>query len=182
MLRPFARALAVAFVLSAAATAAQAASAMAPMRLATGELLVHAAENGMPLPAESKWMLCAGAGPSFVPEGGRHRLNWVVHLKDKDSLAKSREITRVRVEEVSGTTAMPLYDGAPKITDQGLFVMAPEAIVSADNHPWLFTPKDTLVVLRVVLTAANGEQDKLLQPVLIRAVAKRNLRANGIGG
>jgi hypothetical protein len=40
----------------------------------------------------------------------------------------------------------------------------------------------TLVVLRVVLTAANGEQDKLLQPVLIGAVAKRNVRGNGIGG
>ena len=60
-----------------------AANDVRPLKLATGELLVHAFDRGMPLPAESKWMLASGAGPAFVPESGRYRLNWVVHLKPK---------------------------------------------------------------------------------------------------
>jgi hypothetical protein len=61
-------------------------------------------------------------------------------------------------------------------------IIAPENIVSRENYPWLYTPDNTLVVLRVTLHTADGEQDKLLQPVVIGTVGKRNLRAQGIGG
>jgi hypothetical protein len=105
-------AFALALVLSASAyvTAANAVTAneVKPLKLATGEVLVHAFKDGMRLPSESKWMLCSGAGPSFFPEGGGYRLNWVVHLKDKGPLANGRKISRVRVQEVSGTVAVPL--------------------------------------------------------------------------
>jgi hypothetical protein len=60
-------------------------------------------------------------------------------------------------------------------------IIAPENIVSRENYPWLYSPESTLVVLRVTLYTANGEQDKLLQPVLIGTEGKRNLRAHGIG-
>jgi hypothetical protein len=135
----------------------------------------------MPLPSESKWMLATGAGPSFFPEGGRYRLNWVVHLKDKRAAGEARAIARVGVQEVSGSVAVPLYDGPPETTAKGLMIIVPENIASRENYPWLAAPGDTLLVLRVTLHGANGEQDLLLQPVLIGAVAKRSLRAAGIG-
>ena len=182
MIRAFALALALSAAANVTAASAATANEIKPLKLATGELLVHAFKDGMPLPSESKWMLCSGAGPSFFPEGGGYRLNWVVHLKDKGALAKAREIVRVRVQEVSGAVAVPLYDGPPQAAESGLMIIAPENIVSRENYPWLYTPESTLVVLRVTLHTADGEQDKLLQPVLIGNVGKRNLRAQGIGG
>jgi hypothetical protein len=89
---------------------------------------------------------------------------------------------RVSVQEVSGAVAVPLYDGPPGATDGGLMVIARGSIASRENYPWLYKPEATLVVLRVTLHTANGEQDKLLQPVLIGTGVKRNLRAHGIGG
>lgn len=182
MIRAFALVLALSAAASVTSVSAETANEIRPLKLATGEVLVHAFKDGMPLPSESKWTLCSGAGPSFVPEGGGYRLDWVVHLKDKGALAKAREIVRVRIQEVSGKVAVPLYDGPPKATERGLIVIAPGNIASRENYPWLYTPEATLVVLRVTLHTANGEQDKLLQPVVIGTVGKRNLRANGIGG
>ena len=178
------RAFALALVLSGAAFAANAATAdeIRPLKLATGEVLVHAFRDGMPLPSESRWMLCSAAGPSFVPEGGRYRLDWVVQLKDKGGLAKAREVVRVRVQEVSGSVAMPLYDGPPKTIDGGLMVSARGSLTSRENYPWLYTSEATLLVLRITLHTADGEQDKLVQPVLIGTEGKRNLRVHGIGG
>ena len=87
-----------------AATAAD----VRPLKLATGELLVHPFEGDVPLPAESKWTKCQGAGPAFVPEGGQYRLNWSVILKPRGSPAQLRGITRVTVQEVVGTKAVQI--------------------------------------------------------------------------
>jgi hypothetical protein len=86
-----------------------------------------------------------------------------VHLKDKGVLANGRKITRVRVQKVSGKVAVPLYDGPPPASEGGLMIIAPGSIASRENYPWLYTPNNTLVVLRVTLHTADGEQDKLLQ-------------------
>ena len=110
-----------------ALTALAAAQEVRSLKLATGELLVHAFRGGVPLPAESKWVTCQGAGPSFVPEGTQHRLNWNVILKPKGSPAQLRDVVRVTVEEVSGVAAVKLFDGGPTVTD----IRAPRKIDAA---------------------------------------------------
>jgi hypothetical protein len=159
-------------------TLAAAAAEVRPLKLATGELLVHAFAGGVPLPAESRWAVAQGAGPAFVPENGRHRLNWNVILKAKGSPALLRDVVRVTVQEVSGATAVNIFDGPPKPTDNGVLVLAPEHIVSRQHYPWLYDPGPTLLVFRVTLLKAS-EQDRLLQPVLIGADVKRQLRDGG---
>jgi hypothetical protein len=165
------------FCLLALTTPVAAAAEVRPLKLATGEFLVHAFAGGVPLPAESRWAVAQGAGPAFVPENGRHRLSWNVILKAKGS-AELRDVVRVTVQEVSGATAVNIFDGPPKPTDNGLLVLAPEHIVSRGHYPWLYDPGPTLLVFRVTLLKAT-EQDKLLQPVLIGADVKRQLRDGG---
>jgi hypothetical protein len=155
-----------------------AAAEVKSFKLATGELLVHAFEGGVPLPAESKWTVCQGAGPSFVPEGKQHRINWNVVLNAKGSPAQLRDLVRVTVEEVSGASPVSIYDGPPQASEKGLLIIAPAQIVSRENYAWLYTPESTLFILRVILFKAK-EQDKLLQPVLIGAGIKRQLKEGG---
>jgi hypothetical protein len=113
-----------------------AAAEVRTLKLATGEVLVHPFEGGVPLPAESKWSICQGAGPAFVPEAGGTRLNWNVILKAKGSPPLLRDINRATVQEVSGTTAVPIFDDAPKPTDTGgLIILAPAQIVSGNTIP-----------------------------------------------
>jgi hypothetical protein len=159
-------------------TAVAAAADVRSLRLATGELLVHPFEGGVPLPAESRWTSARSAGPSFVPEGKQHRLSWNVVLASKGSPAHLRDIVRVTVQEVAGATAVELFDGAPTVTNERLVVIAPARIVSREHYPWLYQPEPTLLVFRVMLFKA-AEQDKLLQPVLIGTQVKQQLRAGG---
>jgi hypothetical protein len=156
-----------------------AAAEVRTLKLATGEVLVHPFEGGVPLPAESKWSTCQGAGPAFVPEAGGNRLNWNVILKAKGSPSLLRDINRSTVQEVSGATAVPIFDDAPKPTDTGgLIILAPAQIVSRENYPWLYTPEPTLFVFRVLLFK-GAQQDKLLQPVVIGTQAKQKLKEGG---
>jgi len=148
------------------------------LKLATGELLVHAFEGGVPLPAESKWTMCQGAGPTFVPEGRQFRMNWSIILKPKESPAQVRGIVRVRVQEVAGAKPIPIFDGPVEVTDKGLTIVAPEHIVSREHYPWLYSSEPTLLVLLVSMYKA-AEQDKLLQPVLIGREVKKQLKAGG---
>ena len=159
-------------------TTLAAAAEVRSLKLATGELLVHAFEGGVPLPAESKWTLCKGAGPAFVPEGKQHRINWNVILKAKGSPAQLRDVVRVTVQEVSGAVAVQIFDGPPKATDEGLIILAPAQIVSREQYPWLYSSEPTLLVFRVTLFKA-AEQDRLLQPVLIGTEIKRQLKDGG---
>src|SRR5215212_2328717 len=108
-----------------------AAAEVRTLKLATGEVLVHPFEGGVPLPAERKWSTCQGAGPAFVPEAGGNRLNWNVILKAKGSPAQLRDVSRATVQEVSGATAVSIFDDAPKSIDVGrLLILAPAEIVS----------------------------------------------------
>ena len=155
-----------------------AAAEVRSIKLATGELLVHPFNRGVPLPAESEWSLCQGAGPAFVPEDGRYRINWNVILKAKGSVAQLRDVARATMQEVAGPTAVPLFDGQPKATDNGIIILAPEHIVSREHYPWLYSSEPTLLVLRVLLFKA-GQQDKLLQPVVIGTEIKQKLKDGG---
>ena len=161
-----------------ALTTLAAAAEVRSLKLATGELLVHTFDGGIPLPAESKWAVSQGAGPAFVPEGKQHRINWSVVLKAKGAPAQLRDVVRVAVQEVSGAAAVPIFDGQPQSTDNGLMILAPENVVSRENYPWLYSLEPTLLVFRVTLFKAE-DQDKLLQPVLIGTQIKRQLRDGG---
>src|SRR5262245_6227436 len=141
-------------------TSAAAAADVRPLKLATGELLVHPFNGGVPLPAESRWTVAQGAGPAFVPEGGQFRLNWSVILKPRGSPAQLRGITRVTMQEVSGAKAVQIFDGPAEVTDKGIVIMAPEHLVARERYPWLYSTEPTLLVLRVSLFKA-GEQDTL---------------------
>ena len=178
------RAFALALVLSGAAFAANAATAdeIRPLKLATGEVLVHAFRDGMPLPSESRWMLCSAAGPSFVPEGGRYRLDWVVQLKDKGGLAKAREVSGCACRKCLGQsrcrymTDLQRRSTAASWSARGA-ALRPVRITPGSTHR---RPRFWCCVSRS--TPPDGEQDKLVQPVLIGTEGKRNLRAHGIGG
>jgi hypothetical protein len=159
-------------------TSAAAAADVRPLKLATGELLVHAFQGGVPLPAESRWTICQNAGPTFVPEGGQYRLHWSIILKPRGSSAQLRGITRVTMQEVVGSKAVQIFDGRAEVTDKGIVLMAPEHLVSRERYPWLYSSEPTLLVLRVSLFRA-GEQDTLLQPVLIGTGVKRTLKDGG---
>jgi hypothetical protein len=159
-----------------------AASEIRTFKLATGEVLVHAFKDGIPLPSDSKWAVCSGAGPAFVPEGQprRYRLDWNVFLKPKGATAAMRDVARVTVEEVSGTRAVAIYDGAlPAARDGVHLVSASGKFVSHADYPWLYSPESTLFIFRVMLFKGK-EQDKLLQPVLIGASAKRQIKDAGV--
>ena len=133
----------------------------------------------MPLPAESKWSTCQGAGPAFVPEAGGNRLNWNVIVKAKGSPAQLRDINRATVQEVSGATALPIFDDTPKSTDTGgLIILAPAQIVSREHYPWLYTPEPTLLCPSSLLFK-GAQQDKLLQPVVIGTQVKQKLKEGG---
>jgi hypothetical protein len=82
------------------------------------------------------------------------------------------------MQEVAGPTAVSLFDGQPKATDNGLIILAPEHIVSREHYPWLYLSEPTLFVLRVLLFKA-GQQDKLLQPVIIGTEIKQKLKDGG---
>jgi len=162
-----------------APAAPPAAADVRPFKLATGELLAHAFKDGVPLPAGSKWVVCTGAGPAIVPEDQGYRLNWVVHLKARGPLARLGDISRVTLQEVSGKTAVQLFDGRPEVKDDRLLILAPAQIVSREHYPWLYSSEATLLVLRATLHGAAGEQDLLVQPVLIGSESKQTLRASG---
>jgi len=167
---------ALVFLLALITTAA--ADEIRTIKVATGELVVHPFRNGVPLPAESKWTVCQGAGPAFVPEGGRHRINWNVILKAKGTPAELRDVVRATVQEVAGADATPIFDDPPKPTDTGLIILAPALIVSRENYPWLYSSEPTLFVFRVMLFKA-AQEDKLLQPVVIGTDIKRKLKDGG---
>ena len=166
-----------------AATSAAAASNVIPLKLASGEILVHAFNGGMPLPSESKWVRCTYAGPSFIYEGGKvHRGHWRVHLNPKSSLVKVHDIAEVTIQEVSGTKVVPMFHGPPQLGEPDLIIKTPEIIVSPEQYPWLYQTEPTLFVLRITLHATNGQKDLLLQPVVIGTEAKRTLRTMGRNG
>ena len=155
-----------------------AAAEVRSIKLATGELLVHPFNDGVPLPAESEWSLCQGAGPALVPEDGRYRLNWNVILKAKGASGRLRDVVRATMQEVAGPSAVLFFDGQPKPTDDGLIILAPAQTVSRVHYPWLYSSEPTLFVLRVLLFKA-GQQDKLLQPVVIGTEIKQKLKDGG---
>jgi hypothetical protein len=82
------------------------------------------------------------------------------------------------MQEVAGPRAVLLFDGQPKPTDNGLIILAPAHIVSREHYPWLYSSEPTLFVLRVLLFKA-GQQDKLLQPVVIGTEIKQKLKDGG---
>ena len=149
------------------------------LELATGEILVHPFEGGVPLPAESKWTVCTGAGITVGLEGQEYRLHWIVHLKAKGPLAKLQDISRVTLQEVSGKAAVQLFDRSADVKDDQLFILALAQIVSREHYPWLYASEPTLLVLRAILYKTAAEQDKLVQPVVIGTKAKQTLRDSG---
>jgi hypothetical protein len=165
------------FFLLALATQAAAAE-IKTFKLATGEVLVHAFEKGIPLPSDSKWAVCTGAGPVISPKGKETRISWSVFLKPKGAPAQLRDLARATVQEVSGTKAVAVYDGRPETTDAGLMMLSAEQVVSREQFPWLYTTEPSLFVFRVILFKGK-EQDKLLQPVLIGADVKKKLKDGG---
>jgi len=148
-------------------------------KLATGEILVFTFKDGIPEPSNSALALTRGAGPAFVPEGSGTRLNWVVDLEPRASVAALRNVSRVVLQEVSGKQPIKLFSGVPERTDDGLLVVATGEIVSRSSYPWLYTADRTIVVLRLELIRPGAKSDVLLQPVLIGPEVKKQLRDGG---
>ena len=78
----------------------------------------------------------------------------------------------------AGPSAVLFFDGQPKPTDDGLIILAPAQTVSREHYPWLYSSEPTLFVLRVLLFKV-GQQDKLLQPVVIGTEIKQKLKDGG---
>ena len=148
-------------------------------KLATGEILVFTFKHGIPEPSSSALATTRGAGPAFVQEGSGIRLNWVVDLEPRASVAALRNVSRVVLQEVSGKQPMKLFSGVPERTDSGLLVVAPGELVSRLSYPWLYTTDRTIVVLRLELIRPGAKSDVLLQPVLIGPELKKQLKDGG---
>jgi hypothetical protein len=146
-------------------------------KLATGETLSFPFQGGIPVPSESAWAFCRGAGPAFTPDGKDIRLNWVVDLRSKRSAL--RDVSSAKVQEVSGNTAVTLFTGAPKVTKDGLMIYAPGELVTRAAYPWLYSPDRTILVFRVELERPGEKPDVLLQPVLIGPDVKKQLQDGG---
>jgi hypothetical protein len=147
--------------------------------LATGEVLVFPFEGGVPKPSESRWSVCRGAGPAFVPEGNAYRLSWIVDLQARGSAAALHDISHILLQEVSGKKAETLFEGKPEITADGLLVNAPARLVTRLQYPWLYTNDRTIFVFRVQLERPGAKPDILLQPVLVGPEVKRQLKDKG---
>ena len=106
------------------------------LKLATGEMLSFPFQSGIPTPSESAWAFCRGAGPAFAPDGKDIRLNWVVDLRLKRSAL--RDVSAVKVQEVSGPEVLTLFTGTPKPTKDGLMIYAPGELVTRSAYPWLY--------------------------------------------
>jgi hypothetical protein len=146
-------------------------------KLATGETLAFPFQSGIPTPSESAWAFCRGAGPAFAPDGKDIRLNWVIDLRSKRSAL--RDVTAVKMQEVSGKEVLTLFTGTPKPTKDGLMIYAPGEIVTRSAYPWLYEPERTILVIRVELERPGEKPDVLLQPVLIGPDVKKQLQAAG---
>lgn len=146
------------------------------LKLATGEVLAFPFPRGIPVPAESAWAVCNGAGPSFTQEGEGIRLGWAVGLAPKSK--KFRDVVNVKLQEVSGTEAVTLFTGPAKVEKDSLMIIAKGEIVSRSTYPWLYSPDRTVLVIRVELERP-GEKDVLLQPVLIGPDVKKKLQDAG---
>jgi hypothetical protein len=147
-------------------------------KLATGEVLVHAFEKGIPLPSDSKWAIVTGAGPLFTPKGKETHISWSVFLKPKGAPAQLRDVARATVEEVSGKNAVTIFDGVPRDAETRLMMLSADEVVTRERFPWLYTAEPSMFVFRVILFKGK-EQDKLLQPVLIGADIKKKLKDGG---
>jgi hypothetical protein len=147
------------------------------LKLATGEMLAFPFQRGIPMPSESAWASCRGAGPAFTPEGQGIRVNWVVDLQSKGSAL--RDVVSVKVQEVSGAEALTLFTGAPKPAKDGLMIYGPGELVSRSPYPWLYSPDRITLVLRVQLERPGEKPDVLLRPVLIGPDVKKQLQDRG---
>ncbi|MFN7943529.1 MAG: hypothetical protein U0X73_18190 [Thermoanaerobaculia bacterium] len=147
--------------------------------LASGEVLVHGFEGGIPLPAESRWSRCLGAGPAIVPEAGKFLLKWTVNLEAKDPPKYLARVTKVTLEEVSGKSVIPIFSGRPSSTADGILIVGDGREISRGTFPWLYTADPSVFVLRVKLEAPDEQPDVLLQPVLIGPEVKKNLKDRG---
>jgi hypothetical protein len=145
--------------------------------LATGEALSFPFQGGIPMPSESAWAFCRGAGPAFTPDEKGIRLNWVIDLRSKRSAL--RDVVSAKVQEVSGKEAVTLFTGAPKATKDGLMIYAPGELVTRSAYPWLYTTDRTILVVRVELERPGDKPDVLLQPVLIGPDVKKQLKDGG---
>jgi hypothetical protein len=150
---------------------------MQTFTLATGEVLAFPFQSGIPVPSESAWAFCRGAGPAFAPDGKDIRVNWAVDLRSKRSAL--RDVTAVKVQEVSGKEVLTLFTGTPKQTKDGLMIYAPGELLTQSTYPWLYTPDRTVLVIRIELERPGEKPDVLLQPVLIGPDVKKQLQAAG---
>lgn len=146
------------------------------LKLATGEVLAFPFPHGIPVPAESAWAVCRGAGPSFTQEAEGIRLGWAVGLGPKSR--KFRDVVSVKLQEVSGSEAVTLFTGPAKVDKDSLMIIAKGEIVSRSTYSWLYSDDRTVLVIRVELERP-GEKDVLNQPVLIGPDVKKKLRDVG---
>jgi hypothetical protein len=167
------------FLLLIASFNAYAQTEVKTFKLATGELLVFKFKGGIPEPSNSILATTRGAGPAIVPEGAGFRLNWVLDLGPRTSLATLANVARVVLQEVSGKQPIELFSGAPERADDGLLIIAPGELVSRQSYPWLYTADGTIFVFRAELTRPGAKPDILLQPVLIGPEVKKQLRDGG---
>ena len=144
---------------------------------------LHVFRDGQPVPAESRSVIVASAGPMFLPESDGVRLGWAVMLDPKKEDDTLRGITRVTVEDVTGAQPVMLMQGPPEIQrdSASLFARSAGTPFTKTRFPWMFSDEDSILILRITLTGETAET--LLQPVFIGQVAKRQIieRFGGAG-
>jgi hypothetical protein len=146
--------------------------------LATGETVAFVFHGETPRPAETTIVACRRAGPEIFKEKDQNRFNWAFELGPRPGVDLSK-VTRVTLEEVSGTSVVPLFSGAPSFENGTLMIIAPGEIVSRSQYPWLYTQEPSLFVFRIQVELPGRQPDVLLQPLLVSAKTKQDLKDTG---
>ncbi len=144
-------------ILAALSSGASAEDELRTLKGADGTVILHPFRNGMPLPAEGQWSIAEIVGPAIFPKDDKLVLAWVVKVNPKTTAIPLGDTVRVVVEDATNEEARVLFEAAPVFQDGSLAVRSPEQVFSKEEHPWAFTPEDSILVFRISLIRESGD-------------------------
>jgi hypothetical protein len=133
-----------------------------------GEKIIAEVEEGVPLPAESRGVKIEVAGFEII-EG---------RLVFTFGLSTTLEVTRVFIEDVSGSEAVALVeDPSPVLNDGYWRGDAKPLSLSKSGVPWVWQRGDTTKVFRFTVGVRGAERPIILnQPAVYSGSVKKQLR------
>ena len=144
----------------------------AKFTISGGQTVECPVTDGGPLPAEKGPFKVDVAGLTTDRVDGDLVLKFVFGVTVQGTM----ELSRVRVQDVSGPDAVTLVDDKnPKIAKNQWSGYAKPVRLSASTTPWLFDGKPTIKVFQVTITSPDHSEIILYQPAWYSREAKTQL-------